>query len=52
MEWTMAHDILLCRELLAINPSRLRGKPYKEQKYGKWLFSTLKKLKNPPSKLQ
>ena len=50
MEWTAA---LLCREMLAINPFKLKlsGKQYREQKCGKQLFITLNKLKKTSFKV-
>lgn len=52
MEWTATHDVRLCKEMLAVNPFKVKPKTTQRTKYGKQLFTILSKLKNPPFKLQ
>ena len=51
MEWTMAHDILLCRELLAINPFKAKGKTIQRTKIWEMVVQHREEIHEPPFKV-
>lgn len=48
MEWTMARDILLCREMLAINPFKAKGKTIQRTKIWETVVQHLEEIEEPP----
>ena len=51
MEWTMARDILLCREMLAINPFKAKGKTIQRTKIWETVVQHLEEIEEPPFKI-
>lgn len=47
----MAHDILLCRELLAINPFKAKGKAIQRTKIWEMVVQHLEEIHEPPFKV-
>ena len=47
----MAHDILLCRELLAINPFKAKGKTIQRTKIWEMVVQHLEEIHEPPFKV-
>ncbi|KAM7445117.1 hypothetical protein ABFA07_006374 [Porites harrisoni] len=51
MEWTMAHDILLCREMLATNPFKAKGKTIQRTKIWETVVQHPEEIEEPPFKI-
>ena len=51
MEWTMARDILLCREMLAINPFKAKGKTIQRTKIWETVVQHLEEIEESPFKI-
>ena len=46
MEWSEAHDVFLCREMLAVNPFKAKRKTTQRTKMWETLFNILNRLTN------
>ena len=51
MEWTTAHDVLLCREMLAINPFKAKRKTIQRTKMWETLVHHLEQIEEPSFKV-
>ena len=48
MEWTAAHDVLLCREMLAINPFKAKRKTVQRTKMWETVVHHLEQIEESP----
>ena len=51
MEWTVAHDVLLCREMLAINPFKAKRKTIQRTKMWETIVHHLEQIEEPSFKV-
>ena len=51
MEWTAAHDVLLCREMLAINPFKAKRKTIQRKKMWETIVHHLEQIEEPSFKV-
>lgn len=51
MEWTAAHDVLLCREMLAINPFKAKRKTIQRTKLWETIVHHLEQIEEPSFKV-
>ena len=51
MEWTAAHDVLLCREMLAINPFKAKRKTIQKTKMWETIVHHLEQIEEPSFKV-
>ena len=51
MEWTAAHDVLLCREMLAINPFKAKQKTIQRTKMWETIVHHLEQIEEPSFKV-
>ena len=51
MEWTAAHDVLLCREMLAMNPFKAKRKTIQRTKMWETIVHHLEQIEEPSFKV-
>ena len=51
MEWTAAHDVLLCREMFAINPFKAKRKTIQRKKIRETIVHRLEQIQEPSFKV-